>query len=257
MMSKWALILGGSSGIGLATAKKLGSHGFNLIVVHRDRRSELENIRSNLKEIESFGVLVKSFNFDATSDVKIEEHLPELISAVGSGKIRLMVHSISRGNLKPLISKDSSLTNQDLSLTIDAMAISLFTWVKQLIQNGVFEENAQIITLTSAGSHKYWPSYAAVGLAKSTLETLTNYLAVELAPLKIRINCIQAGITDTPSLKMIPGYEKLKKLSSENNPGKRMTKPEDVANAIYLLTLPEANWINGSHIHVDGGEHLL
>ncbi|XOV93996.1 MAG: enoyl-ACP reductase [Bacteroidota bacterium] len=256
-MSKWALILGGSSGIGLATARKLGSNGFNLIVVHRDRRNELESIQSAFDEITNQGTMFRSFNFDATNEDKIDELLPQILSAMKGEKVSLLIHSISRGNLKPLISGDLNLTPQDLNLTIDAMATSLFTWVNKLVKNSVFDENSQIVTLTSAGSHQYWPGYAAVGLAKSALETLSKYLAVEMAPLKIRVNCIQAGITDTPSLKLIPGYEELKKLSAEKNPGKRMTKPEDVANAVYLLSLPEADWINGSLIHVDGGEHLL
>ena len=56
---------------------------------------------------------------------------------------------------------------------------------------------------------------------------------------------------------MIPGYDQLKEIAIKRNPSKRMTAPDDVANAIYLLTLPEAKWITGSIIHVDGGEHLI
>ena len=107
------------------------------------------------------------------------------------------------------------------------------------------------------GNDRYWKGYGAIALAKSSLETLTKYLAVELAPYDIRINTIQAGVTETPSLRMIPSYEKMMELVKQNHPMGKMTQPEDVANAIYLLSLDEANWINGSIIHVDGGEHLL
>ena len=86
---------------------------------------------------------------------------------------------------------------------------------------------------------------------------MCKYLAVELAPKGIRINVLQAGVTDTPSLRMIPGVDQLITSTQQRNPLGRLTMPEDVANMVYLLTLPEADWVNGSLIHVDGGEHLI
>ncbi len=256
-MEKWALILGGSSGIGLATAHKLSHHNFNLIVIHRDRRSEMERVTKEFDEIRKRNVTILNYNFDATSEDKAREFSTEILRHIGNAKIDLLLHSISRGNLKPLIGTETRLSSQDLILTSDAMAFSLLMWVNLLKDLNLFNDNSVIVTLTSGGSQKFWRSYAAVGVAKSALETLTKYLAVELAPEKIKVNCIMAGITDTPSLRMIPGYEDLKSYANERNPGKRMTKPEDIANVVYLLSLPEANWITGSIIHVDGGEHLI
>ena len=79
---------------------------------------------------------------------------------------------------------------------------------------------------------------------------------MEFAPFGIRANCIQAGVTDTNSFRMIPGNEKLKEYALIRNPFKRLTRPEDIANAVYLLCLDEAAWINGAIIPVNGGEHL-
>ena len=81
-------------------------------------------------------------------------------------------------------------------------------------------------------------------------------MAVEFAPFGIKVNCIQAGVTDTRSLRLIPGSDKLMEIASQRNPAKRLTRPEDVANAVYLLCRKEANWINGTTLIVDGGEHL-
>jgi len=82
-------------------------------------------------------------------------------------------------------------------------------------------------------------------------------MALEFAPVGIKANCIQAGITMTKSLSMIPGYEKIKAHALQRNPNKRLTTPEDVANAVYLLTTDEAKWITGTVIKVDGGESLM
>ncbi len=65
-----------------------------------------------------------------------------------------------------------------------------------------------------------------------------------------------AGVTDTESLRMIPGSEELKKHSIKRNPFNRLTLPKDVANVVYLLSKDEASWINGELIKVNGGEHL-
>lgn len=257
-MKKFALIIGGSSGLGLATAKKLGRSGFSLIIIHRDRRSVLEEFEGHMTELRSAGVQVLTRNVDATNRDKIKETIQSLREEVSGLKIDVMVHSISRGNLKPLIDdKEGGLTEEDISLTMDAMAINVFSWVKVLVGESLFAKGGRIITLTSAGSTKFWPGYGAVALAKASLEILTKYLAVELAKYDLRANVVNAGVTDTPSLKFIPGYDDLVRGATDRNPLGRMTLPTDVADAIYLLSLQEANWINGSIIHVDGGEHLV
>ena len=122
----WVLILGGSSGLGLATAKKLGKQGYNLIIVHRDRRSDLERIHRDFDQISSHGIQLKSFNIDAVNPDKRADVLIELKSIIKSDKINVLVHSIAKGNLKPMLSdNEKTLQNSDFQLTLDAMAISL------------------------------------------------------------------------------------------------------------------------------------
>ena len=72
----------------------------------------------------------------------------------------------------------------------------------------------------------------------------------------MRCNVIQAGVTETPALAAIPGSAVLKAQARLRNPFGRLTTPRDVANAIYLLSLDDAAWINGELIRVDGGEHI-
>ncbi len=120
----------------------------------------------------------------------------------------------------------------------------------------LFASDARIISFTSEGNTKAWKNYAAVSAAKTALEAITRNIALEFAPYGIKANCIQAGVTDTASLRAIPGSELIKAHSLLRNPFKRLTLPQDVANVVYLLSKDEAAWINGTIIPVDGGEHL-
>lgn len=254
----WALILGGSSGLGLATAKKLARNGMNVCVVHRNSRAQNDLIEEEFKDIKATGVQFKAFNSDAFSVEKRKDILSDLKDILGNkGTIRTMVHSVAKGNLKPMHSEDAPvLTANDFNLTINAMAISLYDWTKAVFEAKLFSEDARIISFTSEGNTKAWKNYAAVSAAKVTLEAITRNLALEFAPYGIRANCIQAGVTDTASLRMIPGSEQLIEHALLRNPNKRLTKPEDVANVVYLLSKDEASWINGCVIPVDGGEHI-
>jgi enoyl-[acyl-carrier protein] reductase I len=288
---QWALILGGSSGFGLATARKLAAEGMHLVILHRDRKKEMARIEAELEEMRAHGVRVLAFNADALREEVRAEVLQEIKTAMGErGRVRLLLHAIAKGNLKPMTEKtgapeglfpDSSdenndldrlyrelharrqadlnfpfapLQNRDLELTVQAMAFSLYDWVQAVHGAGLFAADARIIGLTSEGNSRAWRYYAAVSAAKAALEAICRSIALEFAPYGLRCNVVQPGVTDTPSLRMIPGSEHLKRSTILRNPFHRLTRPEDVANAIYLLCRDEAAWINGAVIPVDGGE---
>jgi NAD(P)-dependent dehydrogenase (short-subunit alcohol dehydrogenase family) len=301
----WAVILGGSSGFGLATARKLADHGMNLCLVHRDRRGELARIEPEFEKLRSRGVRVRSFNADALDAGRRGEILEALADELGaSGRVRLLLHSIAFGNLKllaaetpaparaaaalaaelgldeaqlravadrlfaeghdalgglatpPAYSQTNFLDEEDFARTIHAMGTSLLGWTQDLLTRGHFAGDARVLGLTSEGNEIAWKGYAAVAAAKLALESLARSMALELAPRGVRSNVVQAGITDTPALRAIPGSDRMKAGARLRNPFKRLTTPEDVANAIFLLCLDEAAWINGEVIRVDGGEHI-
>lgn len=149
-----------------------------------------------------------------------------------------------------------SLGPADFQITLEAMALSLYDWAKALLEHQLFDADARIMAFTSEGNTRVLPHYGAVSVAKVALEALVRQMALEFAPLGIKANCIQAGVTPTRSLSLIPGSEALKANALARNPNNRLTTPEDVANVVYLLSLPEAQWITGTVIKADGGESL-
>lgn len=286
----WAIILGGSSGIGLGTAHKLALEGMNICILHRDRRSQMKAVEAEFATIKAKGVQLKTYNVDATRLDKIAEVIADFKASLPSNeKVRLLLHSIAKGNLKPIAplatssdnapktpssltekslfqlkeaseklfhNQQNTLSRQDFNHTLEAMALSLYDWVKAIWENDLFAADARVIGLTSEGNQKAWRAYAAVSAAKVALEAICRSIALEFAPYGIRCNVVQAGVTDTPSMRMIPGSEQLKLQSKFRNPFQRLTRPEDVANVIYLLCREEAAWINGAIIPVDGGERI-
>ena len=272
--NNWALILGGSSGIGLASVRKLVHEGFGVCVVYRERRAKAKAIEQEFDKLRSEGANIASFNTDALSDVGRKKILDGLVLELekSGGKIRVMLHSVQSSVIKkslkdldidtsslelPEVMDDSRLLNQeDYQMTIYAMGSSLLDWANEVRDRGLFTNDARIIGLTSEGNKKAWKAYGAVSAAKAVLEALARSMALELAPFGIRTNIIQAGITNTPSLRMIPGSNDIIKQSVIRNPFHRLTQPEDVANVVYLLSTDEASWINGTIIIVDGGEQI-
>jgi NAD(P)-dependent dehydrogenase (short-subunit alcohol dehydrogenase family) len=260
----WAVILGGSSGFGFAAVEKLASHGMNIAALYRENASSEKILKGKFAALESeYSVTILACNINALETTGRLQFITEFSEKAAAGSVKLLLHSIARGNLKPLTIKNATVEDEaynelsidDIQLTTYAMSTSLLDWTRDLLKAKLFNADGRIVGLTSEGAHRYWQGYAAVSIAKSSLESLANYMAVEFGAYGLKTNVIQAGVTETASLKKIPGSEKLVKAGIQRNPLGRITKPEDVAGVIYLLCTDESFWINGSLIHVDGGEH--
>lgn len=253
----WALILGGSRGFGLATARKLASHGYNLFLVHRDRKADLPEIETAFESIRSHKVRLETYNRDALNPERRKEILERIREVLGGKqKISVLVHSIAKGHVKPMAGSGSLLSGEDFLLTLHAMAVSWYEWTQALLKAGLCASDTRVMAFTSEGAARPLAHYGAVAAAKAALEAIGRNMAVELAPLGIRANCIQAGVAETASFAMIPNSEKIKAHALKRNPSGRLTRPEDVANVAYLLTTEEAGWITGAIIKADGGESL-
>ena len=241
----------------MATVQKLLSEGIPVIAIHRDFKKDMPAVQEAFAACKASRVPFHAIHRDAIRHVEpLVATLKELLGE--KGKIGYLVHSIARGNLKPMVpdAKTAALTTDDFAVTGQAMAYNLYTWVESLYRAGIFASDTRIIAFTSEGSKRVIPGYGAVAAAKASLESIVRQIAVEFACQGIRANCIQAGVTDTDSLRSIPGSKKLIEASIKRNPFGRLTKPSDVARAVYLLCREEASWITGNVIKVDGGESL-
>jgi NAD(P)-dependent dehydrogenase (short-subunit alcohol dehydrogenase family) len=260
---RWALILGASSGFGAASSLALAQHGFNIAGVHLDRRSTLSNAERIKSEIQRMGRQALFFNVNAADPVRRSEVVQACRDIItddsGCSGVNSMLHSLAFGTMKPYLADNAAGTIKaaDMNMTLDVMAHSFVYWVQDLFSSGLLRSGAKIFAMTSAGAYRVWPAYGAISAAKAALESHVRQLAAELAPFGISVNALRAGVTDTPAARRIPGSSQLLARALENNPGKRLTMPEDVAEILVSLSLCKSTWASGNVIGVDGGEDLV
>lgn len=254
-----ALILGASSGIGRAVARRLAAEGSGVVGVHFDTAARDEEVQALVAELEAGGGPVLFVNANAASERTRTEVVDAVRERTGGRGVDVLLHSLAFGTLLPYVPDGSGgpvLAPKQLTMTVEVMAHSLLWWIQDLLAAGLLPRGAHVLAMTSAGDGRVSTSYGAVSAAKSALLAHVRQLAVELAPHGVSVNALRAGVTLTPSLERIPESDRLVDVARAANPHGRLTTPEDVADAVALLTATTSSWITGNVVAVDGGEGL-
>jgi enoyl-[acyl-carrier protein] reductase III len=244
---KVALVTGGTRGIGKAIALRLADEGANVAINYS--RSK-ESADAAVAEIEALGV--KAFALQC--DVGDREAVFEMVKAVGErfGRIDVLINSAARGLERPRAAIDS--LPKHLHHTMDVNVFG--PWFAAQAAVKYMSEGGAIINMLSPGSDRYLPKYAPVGVSKGALESLTKYLAVELAPRGIRVNAVSAGlVADTDGVRMLD--QDMVGAYEAKVPAGRHVRPADVADAVAFLCSDAAKMIIGQVLLVDGGYSLL
>ncbi|MER6313588.1 SDR family oxidoreductase [Streptomyces sp. NPDC001581] len=260
LKGSWCLILGASSGMGRATALAMAAEGANVFGVHFGTAAQQEEVDELVEELRATGVQVSFHNCNAASKQTRAELVPLLAELAGPEGVRVLLHSLAFGSLLPFLpqeGREEVITPRQMDMTVDVMGHSLVYWVRDLYVAGLLPRGAKVFALTSRGDGRVMPSYGAVSAAKSALASHVRQLAVELAPSGVSVNALRAGLTLTPALLRIPGSDGLARYATESNPHGRLTVPEDVAEAVVMLSATDSSWITGNVIDVDGGEGLV
>jgi enoyl-[acyl-carrier-protein] reductase (NADH) len=218
----------------------------------------MPHVNAILEKIRGMGREVEYFNCNAADDTRRKETVMAMTTRMGqAGTLRVLLHSLAFGALKPLVGAEDVASRHQLELTADVMGHSLVFWVQECLWAGLFDKGSRIFAMTSSGGTRVIPQYGPVSAAKAIIESHIRQLALELAPAGITANAILAGVTDSPALRQIPGHEKIMEIARLRNPSKRLTLPEDVARCVAALCHPATYWMTGNTLNVDGGENIV
>ncbi|TMQ63056.1 MAG: SDR family oxidoreductase [Candidatus Eisenbacteria bacterium] len=245
LKGKSALVTGGTRGIGRATALALADMGADVAINFFRSR---ESAKATAEEIQKRGVKALAVRANVGNSEQIPKMFEEVKGAFG--KLDILVSNAALGHFGNVLDVNDKMWDVAMSTNAKALLYCSQEAVKMMPEGG------RIVALTSLGSHRYIPGYAAIGVSKAAIETLVRYLAFELGSRKINVNAVSGGFIDTDSLKIFPSYDEIIRESTRRTPLGRVGTPEEVANVAAFLCTGRASWVSGQVIIVDGGYTL-
>ena len=241
------LVAGGTKGIGLAIAKAFARDAGDIFLAYHSDEAAARRAEGEIAGLGARAHLIKA---DAGSPAGCLA----IIDAVRQATERLdqVVHCAVDAYASSALAADP----ERFSRAVTVNGASLLFLVQAALP--LLRRGGTIFYLTSRGGRIVVPNYAAVGVAKALAESLMRYLAVELAPRGIRINAVAPAIVETEAVKSLFGAEARSLVASaaSHNPSGRGVTDADYTNLIRWLASPEAEFIQGQVIFVNGGANL-
>src|SRR4051795_9975267 len=213
-----------------------------------------ERLKENVEELAgAFGKETLLIPCDVTRD----EEITRVFTEVGNsfGKLDLMLHSVAFAPKDALEGEFVNTSREAFRIAHDVSAYSLVALSRAAAP--LMRDGGSIIAMTYYGSEKVMPHYNVMGVAKAALEASTRYLAYDLGPKKIRVNCISAGPMNTLAARGISGFTDILKHYESRAPLKRNVLPEELGAAGLFLASNGAAAITGQVIYVDAGYQIM
>jgi NAD(P)-dependent dehydrogenase (short-subunit alcohol dehydrogenase family) len=240
LSGKIAVVTGGSSGIGLATARRLAADGAHVFVTGR-RKAELDDAAALLGEN----------GFTVQGDVSRLADLDRLFERVREDKGRIDVLFANAGIAEGARLGEITEEHFDRHFAINVKGV-LFTVQKAL---PLLSEGASVILNASVVGSKGFPSRSVYSATKAALRSFARTWTTDLKERRIRVNVVSPGATDTPGLRALNGAtsDGLSNTYRDRVPLGRLGRPDDIAGAVAFLASDDASYVSGIELFVDGG----
>jgi enoyl-[acyl-carrier protein] reductase I len=213
-----------------------------------------ERLKENVEELAgTFGDDTLILECDVTKD----DHIARVFDEVGKqlGQLHLLLHSVAFAPKDALEGEFVNTSREAFRVAHDVSAYSLVALARAAAP--LMTEGGSIVAMTYYGSEKVVPHYNVMGVAKASLEASTRYLAYDLGPGKIRVNCISAGPMNTLAARGIAGFTDMLKHYEAHAPLKRNVLPEELGATGVFLASDGAAAITGQVIYVDSGYQIM
>ena len=242
MADQVAIVTGASRGIGFAIAQRFVAEGYRVAITGRDRAA-LDQAVLDLGGAEvAIGVPGKGDDAD---------HRATVIDAVRRqfGRVSTLVNNIG---INPAYGPMAALDLSAARKMIDVNVLGTLGWVQEALRGGL-ADGGSVVNISSVSGLVPTPGIGFYGVTKAALIHLTEELAVELAP-KVRVNAVAPAVVKTKFATAL--YEGREEKVASRYPMRRLGVPEDVAGTVAFLCSPDAAWITGQTIVIDGGVTL-
>jgi enoyl-[acyl-carrier protein] reductase III len=245
LAGKLSVVTGGTKGIGRAIAVRLAARGSDVVVNYFRSRSAADE---TVAELQALGVRALAVR----GNIGNKDFHPKLFDEIHAnfGKVDILVSNAALGLFANVMEIDQRAWDLSLHTNAEAMLFCAQKAVPMMPTGG------KIVALSSLGSIRYIPGYSAIGISKAAIETLTRYLAYELAPRSINVNAVSGGFIDTDARKSFPNYDEMLREVVRRTPFGRVGTPDEVADVAVFLCTDAARWITGQVVIVDGGYTL-
>ena len=213
-----------------------------------------ERLKENVEELAgTFGAETLILPCDVTKDDEIARVFSEVSQKFG--KLHLLLHSVAFAPRDALEGEFVNTSREAFRVSHEVSAYSLVALSRGAAP--LMVEGGSIVAMTYYGSEKVVPHYNVMGVAKASLEASTRYLAYDLGPRKIRVNCISAGPVNTLAARGISGFSEMLRHYEARAPLKRNVLPEELGATGVFLASDGAGAITGQVIYVDSGYQIM
>ena len=241
-----ALVTGGGRGIGRATVLELAGRGADVVVNFLRNQEAAEETAAAARELGVRAEVVRAHMGQPDKVDRLFAFVEERF-----GYLDILINNAASGVIRR--SLDLEVHHWDWTMNINARAA---WWAAKRAAPLMRGRGGRIVSVSSLGSQRVLREYVLVGVSKAALESLTRYLAVELAELGIAVNAVAGGLVETDALQHFEHRESMLAEARARTPAGRMLVPEDLARVIAFLCGPAADMIRGQTIVVDGGYSL-
>jgi len=249
--NKVTLVTGSGRGIGATIARHFASLGSDVVVNYFRNPASARETAESIRKLGQKALLVKA-NMGEMEDIA---RLFETIEKEFQG-LDFFIHNAASGYNRPVMQQ--RVKGWDWTMNINAR--SLLFAAQRATPLMVKHGGGAIVAISSPGAGRVLPDYVVVGASKAAIESVTRYLAVELAPQNIVVNAVSPGMVLTEALQhfeMVRTDVHLADRAAGITPAGRLVEPGDIAEVVAFLCSPAASMIRGQVITVDGGASLL
>lgn len=245
MSQKVALVTGGIKGTGKEIIKQFIDKKVNIVTNFRKDQASADAFKEEFKDS---GLEIDAIQADM-GDVNQIEQLFNFIKEK-YGHLNYFIANAAATAFKPLLDIKPHHVEKTFAITVTGFLVGC-----QKSAELMKGQNGKIVAISGYDTHTYLPRHGVLGAAKSAMETLVKYFAIELAPLNINVNAVNPGFLATTSTKIYMGeeYEKIKADNIKITPRGDVTGGKEIADVVSFLCTDQANWICGQTLRADGG----